>query len=146
MKPIYIVGAGPGDPELLTIKAGRLLATADLVVWAGSLINPAVLQMINPKAVICDSSELTLEQILTRIAEGYHKGLSVVRLHTGDPSIYGAIHEQIRLLDKHGIPWEIVPGVSSFLAAAATLGIEYTVPELTQTLILTRVEGRTPVP
>jgi precorrin-4/cobalt-precorrin-4 C11-methyltransferase len=146
MKPIYIVGAGPGDPELLTIKAGRLLATADLVVWAGSLINPAVLQMINPNAVICDSSELTLEQILNRIAEGYHKGQLVVRLHTGDPSIYGAIHEQIRLLDMQGIPWEIVPGVSSFLAAAATLGIEYTVPDLTQTLILTRVEGRTSVP
>jgi precorrin-4/cobalt-precorrin-4 C11-methyltransferase len=146
MKPIYIVGAGPGDPELMTIKAQRLLAEADLVVWAGSLINPAVLQMVNPKAVIYDSSELTLEQIVSRIEEGYHQGQLVIRLHTGDPSIYGAIHEQIQILDERKIPWQIVPGVSSFLAAAATLGIEYTVPELTQTLILTRVEGRTLVP
>jgi precorrin-4/cobalt-precorrin-4 C11-methyltransferase len=146
MKPIYIVGAGPGDPELLTIKAQRLLAAADLVVWAGSLINPAVLQMVNPSALSYDSSELTLEQIIIRLEDGYHKGQTVVRLHTGDPSIYGAIHEQIRLLGERGIPWEIVPGVSSFLAAAATLGIEYTIPEITQTLILTRAEGRTPVP
>ncbi len=146
MKPIYIVGAGPGEPELLTVKAQRLLREADRIVWAGSLINPAILEMAKPEVEIFDSSKLTLEEIISILEEGYRKDQLVIRLHTGDPSIYGAIGEQIRLLDDHNIPWEVVPGVSSFLATAATLGIEYTVPELTQTVILTRVEGRTPMP
>lgn len=146
MRPVYIVGAGPGDPELLTVKAQKLLAEADLVIWAGSLINPAVLEMAGPNAEIVDSSPLTLEEIMARLEDGYRKGRTVVRLHTGDPSLYGALHEQMQWLRERDIPWEIVPGVSSFLAAAATLGIEYTVPDLTQTLILTRVAGRTPVP
>jgi precorrin-4/cobalt-precorrin-4 C11-methyltransferase len=146
MLMIEIVGAGPGDPELLTLRAKRLLETADLVVWAGSLVNPAILEFAKPGAELVDSSTLTLEEIVARLATAHQAGLLVVRLHTGDPSLYGAIGEQIRLLAEQGIPCRITPGVSSFLAAAAALGIEYTVPELTQTVILTRIEGRTPVP
>ena len=146
MNPVYFVGAGPGDPELLTIKAYHLLQQADLIIWAGSLINTAVVQNIKPEADLVDSSGLTLEQIVDRMEAGFRKGLLVVRLHTGDPAIYGAINEQIDLLQAKEIPYQIIPGVSSFLAAAASLGIEYTIPELTQTVILTRMEGRTPVP
>lgn len=146
MEPIYFIGAGPGDPELLTIKAQRILAMADRIVWAGSLVHPAILAMAKPEAELIDSSALSLEQIMAMLVGGYQKGLQVVRLHTGDPSIYGAIHEQISCLQDKGIPYRIIPGISSFLAAAAALGIEYTVPEITQTVILTRVEGRTPMP
>jgi precorrin-4/cobalt-precorrin-4 C11-methyltransferase len=146
MLMIEIVGAGPGDPELITLRAKRLLETADLVVWAGSLVNPAILEFAKPGAELVDSSSLTLEEIVSRMAKAYLAGLRVVRLHTGDPSLYGAIAEQIRLLAERKIPCRITPGVSSFLAAAAALGIEYTVPDVTQTLILTRMEGRTPVP
>jgi precorrin-4/cobalt-precorrin-4 C11-methyltransferase len=146
MLMIEIVGAGPGDPELLTLRAKRLLETADLVVWAGSLVNPAILEFAKPGAELVDSSSLTLEEIVARMAAAHQAGLRVVRLHTGDPSLYGAIAEQIRFLAERKIPCRITPGVSSFLAAAAALGIEYTVPGLTQTIILTRIEGRTPVP
>ena len=146
MKPVYIVGAGPGDPELLTVKAHRLLAEADRVVWAGSLVNPALRQIAKPEAEWLDSAPMTLEEIIAAIREGWERGERVVRLHTGDPSLYGAIGEQMRRLDELGIPYEIVPGVSSFLAAAAALQLEYTVPEHTQTVIITRIAGATPVP
>ncbi len=146
MKPVFFIGAGPGDPELLTVKAHRILKEADLVVWAGSLINPEVLQICKPGAQIVDSAELTLNQIVDGLESGYRQGLAVVRLHTGDPSIFGALQEQLRLLREREIPFRIIPGVSSFLAAAAALEIEYTIPELTQTVILTRASGRTPVP
>ncbi len=143
---IYFVGAGPGDPELITLKAYRLLQQANLVIYAGSLINPQVLQHCGAGTRLVNSAELNLEEIVSLMAEGYTQGEKVVRLHTGDPSLYGAIGEQMDLLEKKGIPYSIVPGVSSFLAAAASLQREYTVPGGSQSLIITRLEGRTPVP
>ncbi|HHW62280.1 MAG TPA: precorrin-4 C(11)-methyltransferase [Syntrophomonadaceae bacterium] len=143
---IYFVGAGPGDPELITLKAYRLLQQADLLIYTGSLINPALLDYCSPACERVNSAFLDLEQILKLMIEAYYDGRRVVRLHTGDPSLYGAIGEQMEGLKKEGIPFGVVPGVSSFLAAAASLEREYTVPELTQTLIITRMEGRTPVP
>ncbi|MCL2457401.1 MAG: precorrin-4 C(11)-methyltransferase [Desulfobulbus sp.] len=142
--PVVFLGAGPGDPELITLKGRRLLDTADLVVYAGSLVNAALLDGI--PATCHDSAPLDLEAIMRLLAEGYRRGLRVVRLHTGDPAIYGAIREQMQWLDKAGIPYEVVPGVSSAFAAAAALKKELTVPEVTQTVIFTRQAGRTPVP
>lgn len=144
LHPVVFLGAGPGDPELITLKGRRLLDAADVVVYAGSLVNAALLAGI--KAVCHDSAPLDLEAILRLLTEGYRRGLRVVRLHTGDPAIYGAIREQMRELDAAGIPYEVVPGVSSVFAAAAALKRELTVPEATQTVILTRQAGRTPVP
>ncbi|MDD4775633.1 MAG: precorrin-4 C(11)-methyltransferase [Syntrophomonas sp.] len=143
---IYFVGAGPGDPELITLKGHRLLQQADLVIYAGSLVNPALLGCTRPGTRIYDSARLNLEEIVTLMEQGHARGEEVVRLHTGDPSLYGAIGEQMELLDGKDIPYQVVPGVSSFLAAAAAVQREYTVPEATQTLIITRLEGRTPVP
>ena len=142
--PVVFLGAGPGDPELLTLKGRRLLDDADLVVYAGSLVNPALLEGIG--AVCHDSAALDLEAIMTLLADGYRRGLRTVRLHTGDPAVYGAIREQMQWLDARAIPYEVVPGVSSVFAAAAALRTELTVPEVTQTVILTRQAGRTPVP
>ncbi len=142
--PVVFLGAGPGDPELLTLKGRRLLDDADLVVYAGSLVNPALLEGIG--AVCHDSAALDLEAIMPLLADGYRRGLRTVRLHTGDPAVYGAIREQMQWLDARAIPYEVVPGVSSVFAAAAALRTELTVPEVTQTVILTRQAGRTPVP
>ncbi len=139
------MGAGPGDPELLTIKAKRLLESADVVVYAGSLVNPEVLRFAK-RAELHNSAGMSLEEIVEVMERAARQEKRVVRLHSGDPSIYGAIAEQIRELRKRGIVCEVVPGVSSFLAAAARLGVEYTVPEVSQTVILTRISGRTPVP
>jgi len=142
--PVVFLGAGPGDPELITLKGRRLLDAADLVVYAGSLVNAALLDGI---AAAChDSAPLDLGAIMRLLADGHRRGLRVVRLHTGDPAIYGAIREQMQWLDEAGIPYEVVPGVSSAFAAAAALKKELTVPELTQTVIFTRQAGRTPVP
>ncbi|MBM9537054.1 precorrin-4 C(11)-methyltransferase [Desulfobulbus alkaliphilus] len=142
--PVIFLGAGPGDPELITLKGRRLLDTADLVVYAGSLVNPALLDGIQAKCH--DSAAMNLDSIMDLLAQGYRQGLRVIRLHTGDPSIYGAIREQMQWLDQAAIPYEVVPGVSSAFAAAAALRRELTVPEVTQTVILTRQAGRTPVP
>lgn len=142
--PVVFLGAGPGDPELITLKGRRLLDTADLVVYAGSLVNVALLDGI--KAACHDSAALDLDAIMGLLAQGYRDGLRVVRLHTGDPAIYGAIREQMQWLDQAHIPYEVVPGVSSAFAAAAALQVELTVPEVTQTVIFTRQAGRTPVP
>ncbi|MDR2549719.1 MAG: precorrin-4 C(11)-methyltransferase [Desulfobulbus sp.] len=142
--PVVFLGAGPGDPELITLKGRRLLDAADVVVYAGSLVNAALLDGI--KAACHDSAPLDLEAIMRLLAEGHRQGLRVVRLHTGDPAIYGAIREQMQWLDHAGIPYEVVPGVSSAFAAAAALKKELTVPEVTQTVIFTRQAGRTPVP
>ena len=142
--PVVFLGAGPGDPELLTLKGRRLLDTADLVVYAGSLVNPVLLDGI--RASCHDSAGLDLEAIMTLLAEGYKRGLRTVRLHTGDPAMYGAIREQMQWFDARAIAYEVVPGVSSVFAAAAALRTELTVPEVTQTVILTRQAGRTPVP
>lgn len=142
--PVVFLGAGPGDPELITLKGRRLLDQADLIIYAGSLVNKALLTGVQGECF--DSAGMDLEQILKHITAGYRKGQKVVRLHTGDPAIYGAIREQMQWLDKEEIPYEVVPGVSSAFATAATLKKELTVPEVTQTVILTRQAGRTPVP
>lgn len=144
--PVLFVGAGPGDPELITVKGRKALETADQVIYTGSLVPEAVLEWIRPEARRLSSAALTLEQIVAALVDGYRKGLRLVRLHTGDPSLYGAIFEQMAALQKQQIPYRVIPGVTAAFAAAAAMGIEYTLPEITQTLILTRVAGRTPVP
>lgn len=143
---VYFVGAGPGDPDLITVKGRRLLEEADVVIYAGSLVNPAVLAVTPAGCEIHNSASMTLDEVIAVMKAGVEQGKKVVRLHTGDPSIYGAIQEQIDLLNKLDISWQVVPGVSSFLAAAAALGQEYTLPGVSQTVIITRMEGRTPVP
>ena len=144
--PVIFAGAGPGDPDLITVKAKKTLTEADLVIYAGSLIPEAVLQWTRPGISLINSASLHLEEIVRHMAEAYTAGRYVVRLHTGDPSLYGAIFEQMQALEKRNIPYEIIPGVTAAFAAAAAMGIEYTLPEVSQTLILTRVAGRTPVP
>lgn len=144
--PIHFVGAGPGDPELITVKGKRLLQEADCIVYAGSLVPEALLQDRKPGAAIHNSASMTLPQTHALLREGYERGERVVRLHTGDPALYGAIQEQMELLDRDGIPYSVVPGVSAVFAAAAALTQELTLPEVSQTLILTRMAGRTPVP
>ena len=143
---IYFIGAGPGDPELITVKGKRLIDEADIIIYAGSLVNPQVLSGARPEAEIYNSATMNLEEVLDVMKRGVAAGKKVVRVHTGDPSIYGANREQMVELEKMGIPYEIVPGVSSFLAAAASLKREYTLPGVSQTVILTRMEGRTAVP
>ena len=143
---IYFIGAGPGDPELITVKGKRLIDEADIIIYAGSLVNPQVLSGAKPEAEIYNSATMNLEEVLEVMKCGVDAGQKVVRVHTRDPSIYGAHREQMVELDKLGIPYEIVPGVSSFLAAAASLKREYTLPGVSQTVILTRMEGRTAVP
>jgi precorrin-4/cobalt-precorrin-4 C11-methyltransferase len=143
---VYIVGAGPGDPELITVKGDRLLQEADLVVYAGSLVNPQLLQRLKHECKVYDSAGMNLEEICAVMIEAAKEGKNVVRLQTGDPSIYGALREQMELLTAAGVSYKMVPGVSSFAAAAAAIGKEYTLPEISQTIILTRLAGRTPVP
>lgn len=142
--PVLFVGAGPGDPELITLKGRRLLDEADLIVYAGSLVNPALLSGV--KAEVRDSAALTLEEITGLLIEGHRAGRRVVRLHTGDPAIFGAIGEQMAVLERAAVPFRVVPGVSSAFAAAASLAVELTAPEISQTVIFTRQAGRTPVP
>ncbi|MDR1137222.1 MAG: precorrin-4 C(11)-methyltransferase [Synergistaceae bacterium] len=143
---VFIVGAGPGDPELLTLKGSRLLKAADLVIYAGSLVNEKILETCKEGCEKVNSLYLSLEKQAEMMKKAVLCGLSVVRLHTGDSCLYGAISEQIGLLSELGVECEIVPGVSSFQGAAARLGIEYTIPGGTQTLICTRMAGHTPVP
>ncbi len=144
--PVLFVGAGPGDPELITVKGRNALAHADLVVYAGSLVPEAVLQWCQPGAQTISSAGLTLGEIIDTMEARWRKGARVVRLHTGDPSLYGAIFEQMAMLEARGIAYRVIPGVTAAFAAAASMGIEFTLPEISQTLILTRMEGRTPVP
>lgn len=144
--PVLFVGAGPGDPELITVKGRKALARADLVVYAGSLVPKAVLIWCAPKTQTISSAGLTLPEIIDTIESQWRRGAKVVRLHTGDPSLYGAIFEQMAALDERTIPFQVIPGVTAAFAAAAALEIEFTLPEISQTLILTRLEGRTPVP
>ncbi|HUW63466.1 MAG TPA: precorrin-4 C(11)-methyltransferase [Spirochaetia bacterium] len=143
---IYFVGAGPGDPELITVRGQRLLAGAAVVVYAGSLVNPALLQVCRPDAAVFDSAGMTLPEIMAVMVAAHRDGKEVVRLHTGDPALYGAIQEQMEVLEREGVPYGVVPGVSSFLAAAAAAGRELTSPGVSQTVIVTRLAGRTPVP
>lgn len=143
---VFIVGAGPGDPELITVKGQKLLQTADIIIYAGSLVNPALLGLARQGAKIYNSASMTLPEVIEVIENGVKAGETVVRLHTGDPSIYGAIQEQMDELDRRQIEYKVIPGVSSFLATAAALKQEYTLPGISQTVIITRNEGRTPVP
>ncbi|MBI5178106.1 MAG: precorrin-4 C(11)-methyltransferase [Nitrospinae bacterium] len=143
---VYFVGAGPGDMDLMTVKSRRLLETCRCCIYAGSLVSGDVLSLIPAAAKKHDSAEMDLEQIIAAIKAAHGEGMDVVRLHSGDPSIYGAIREQMDELDNLGISYEVVPGVSSFQAAAAALNLELTIPEKAQTVILTRAAGRTPVP
>ncbi len=146
MAKVYFIGAGPGDPELLTLKGARVLGEADVVIYAGSLVNREVLRHAKESARIYDSASLTLEEIVAIMEKAVAGGKTVARLHSGDPSLYGAVGEQMEALAGRGIAYEVIPGVSSFLAAAACLKREYTVPEVSQTVILTRLPGRTGVP
>lgn len=143
---VAFVGAGPGDPELITVKGQRLLREADRVIYAGSLVPQGLLEQCKPGAVLLDSASMTLEETHAAVMEGVRRAQRVVRLHTGDPSLYGAIHEQMRLLDQEGVDYEVVPGVSAVFAAAAELRCQLTLPELSQTVIITRAAGNTPVP
>jgi precorrin-4/cobalt-precorrin-4 C11-methyltransferase len=146
MKKVYIIGAGPGDPDLMTLKGRRMVEEADVLIYAGSLVNPEVMKWRKADAQIHNSASMTLDEVIEVMLEGLEADKTVVRLHTGDPSIYGAIKEQIDRLASHGIDVDITPGVSSFVASAAALKKEFTLPSVSQTVICTRLEGRTPVP
>lgn len=143
---IYFVGAGSGAPDLITVRGARLLSEADVIVYAGSLVNPALLDYKKDGCEVYNSAKMTLEEVIAVMAPAAKAGKTVVRLHTGDPCVYGAHREQMDELDKRGIPYEVCPGVSSFCGAAAALKAEYTLPNVSQSVILTRMEGRTPVP
>lgn len=146
MAQVHIVGAGPGDPELITRKGYRLVQEADVVIYAGSLVNPAILEACKEGCEIHNSASMSLDDVLAVTKASVAEGKTVVRLHTGDPAIYGAIQEQMDALKVMGITYDVTPGVSSFLATAAALQQEYTLPNVTQTVIITRMEGRTPMP
>jgi precorrin-4/cobalt-precorrin-4 C11-methyltransferase len=143
---VYILGAGPGDPDLITVRGQRLLQQADVVVYANSLVPQQMLDWARPDAEKIGTASLTLERILPLRIERVQAGKSVVRLHSGDPSLYSAIHEQMQLLAESDIPFEVIPGISAFQAAAAKLNAELTIPGLVQSIILTRISGRTQVP
>ena len=143
---VHFVGAGPGAPDLITRRGAALLQTADCIIYAGSLVNPALLGLAGPDCAIYNSAEMTLEQVLDVMRRMEAAGKSTVRLHTGDPCLYGAIREQMDALDALHIPYESCPGVSACFGAAASLQIEYTLPEVSQSLIITRMAGKTSVP
>ena len=141
---VHFVGAGPGAPDLITLRGAELVKKADIIIYAGSLVNPAILSMARPECRVYNSAEMTLEQVLA-VMESAPRA-DIVRLHTGDPCLYGAIREQMDALDRLGIAWDDTPGVSSFCGAAAALGAEFTLPGISQSVIITRMAGRTPVP
>lgn len=143
---VHFVGAGSGAPDLITLRGAELLKQADCVIYAGSLVNPALLGLVREGVPIYNSAHMTLEQVIEVVEQHHQAGKTVVRLHTGDPSLYGAIREQIDCLNEKQIPWDITPGVSSFCGAAAVAGEEYTLPGVSQSVIITRMAGRTPVP
>ncbi len=144
--PVIFLGAGPGDPELITVKGQRALARADVILYAGSLVSGAVLGWARPEAELIDTAPLDLEQIVAKIIHAQRAGKRVVRVHSGDTALFSAIQEQLEILEKEEIPFQVIPGVTAAAAAAAALAQELTLPEVTQTVILTRAPGRTPVP
>ena len=146
MNRVHFVGAGPGATDLITVRGMRLLQQADVIVYAGSLVNPELLGYARPETAVYNSAEMTLEEVLDVIVQACQAGKRVVRLHTGDPSLYGAVREQMDALDALGIPYESCSGVSAAFGAAASLDLEYTLPGISQSLILTRMAGRTDVP
>lgn len=143
---VYFVGAGSGAPDLITVRGQRLLEEADVIIYAGSLVNPQLLEGKKEGCLVYNSAEMTLEEVLDVMEQAEDSGKMTVRLHTGDPCIYGAVREQMDRLDELGIAYESCPGVSSFCGAAAVLNLEYTLPEVSQSVIITRMAGRTPVP
>ena len=143
---VHFVGAGPGAPDLITLRGAALLKQADVIIYAGSLVNPALLELARADCEVHNSAEMPLEQVIGVMKQAEAAGKTTVRLHTGDPCVYGAIREQMDALDELGIPYDDVPGVSSFCGAAAALRAEYTLPGVSQSVILTRLAGRTPVP
>ena len=143
---VHFVGAGCGAPDLITVRGARLLSEADVIIYAGSLVNPALLDYAKEGCEIHDSAYMTLEQVIDVIRAAEAAGKTTVRLHTGDSSIYGAVREQFDELDKLGVDYDVTPGVSAFGGAAAALKAEFTLPDVSQTVIITRMEGRTPVP
>ena len=143
---IHFVGAGPGAPDLITVRGAKLLAEADLVLYAGSLVNPTLLEGCRAGCTVRDTASMTLEEVLAAMEAAEQRGETTVRLHTGDSSLYGAIREQMDALDQRGIPYDVTPGVSAFSGAAAALAAEYTLPGVSQSVIITRMAGRTPVP
>ncbi|MCD4743633.1 MAG: precorrin-4 C(11)-methyltransferase [Desulfobacteraceae bacterium] len=145
-KPVLFVGAGPGDPDLITVKGMNALKQADVIIYAGSLVPKGLLTWTKKQAETVNSASMHLGEIIEKIRLSYSAGKKVVRLHTGDPSLYGAILEQFKELEKRSIKFETIPGVTAAFAAAASMNMEYTLPEITQTLILTRISGKTPVP
>ena len=143
---VHFVGAGPGAPDLITLRGAELLKQADVIIYAGSLVNPALLELARADCEIHNSAKMTLEQVINVMKQAETAGRTTVRLHTGDPCVYGAIREQMDALDELGIAYDDVPGVSSFCGAAAALRAEYTLPGVSQSVIITRLAGRTPVP
>ncbi len=143
---VHFVGAGPGAPDLITVRGRVFLENADLIIFAGSLVNPALLGLAKEGCEILNSAKMTLEEVIESCRKADEKGLDIVRLHTGDQSVYGAVREQMDELDRLGIVYDDTPGVSSFCGAAAALSAEYTLPGVSQSVIITRMEGRTPVP
>lgn len=143
---VHFVGAGSGAPDLITLRGKRLLEEADVIIYAGSLVNPQLLEDKKETAEVHNSAKMTLEEVLAVMEQAEKAGKTTVRLHTGDPCLYGAIREQMDALDERGIDYDDTPGVSSFQAAAAALNLEYTLPDVSQSVVITRMEGRTPVP
>ena len=143
---IHFVGAGSGAVDLITVRGQRLVEQADVVIYAGSLVNPDILAACKKDCEIYNSATMTLEEVLAVMEEAHGKGKDIVRLHTGDPCLYGAIREQMDELDKKEIAYDVCPGVSSFCGAAAALQAEYTLPDVSQSVVITRMAGRTPVP
>ena len=143
---IHFVGAGSGAADLITVRGQKFLQEADIIVYAGSLVNPQLLDYAKPGCSIYNSAKMTLEEVMEVMIEGAEQGKTVVRLHTGDPCLYGAIREQMDILDEKGMDYDYCPGVSSFCGAASALNLEYTLPDVSQSVIITRMAGRTPVP
>ncbi len=143
---VYFVGAGTGAPDLITVRGMRLIQHADIIIYAGSLVNPELLRYAGEKCEIYDSSKLILDEVIEIMQKAESNGMTTVRLHTGDPSIYGAVREQMDELDRLRIAYESCPGVSACFGAAASLNLEYTLPDISQSLIITRMEGKTGVP
>ena len=143
---VHFVGAGPGGVDLITVRGARLLSEADCIIYAGSLVNPALLDYKKDSCAVYDSAAMTLEDVTSAMRKMEEEGKTTVRLHTGDPSLYGAIREQMDILDEYSIEYDVTPGVSSFSGAAAALQAEYTLPDVSQSVIITRMAGRTPVP
>ncbi|MBN1467638.1 MAG: precorrin-4 C(11)-methyltransferase [Fusobacteriaceae bacterium] len=146
MSKVYFIGAGPGDPDLITVKGRKIVESADVIIYAGSLVNKEIIDCRKETSDLYNSATMSLEEVMEVTINALKLGKTVARVHTGDPSIFGAIREQMDILDRENLEYEVIPGVSSFVAAAASLKKELTLPDVSQTIICTRIEGRTPVP